>query len=366
MATFIEQPNGKIRARIRKRGGRTASRTFETKTAARAWAAAEEGEIERGTWVNHAVADRHDFRPLMKEYRDEVLAKRRSPAPAISRANRFIEDLGHYRLSAVTAPVVADWRDGRAANGLGPGTILRELGLLGGFFSWVMRTKMIPLPANPVSNIAKPSAPPGRERRLKDQEEDWILYAMKDASHESGGGKRKGNYRRGTRNPVMQKVLLFALEAAMREAELAGLEREFVDLKRRVAHLPGSITKNGEARDVPLSTKAVEILKELGLETDRDGKVFGVTASAISQSMTRTIRRARQLYVQECEKQGVPPVKGFLEDLVFHDMRHESTSRVANKLPNVIELASMTGHKDLRMLKRYYHPKAEDLAKKLG
>jgi integrase len=55
-----------------------------------------------------------------------------------------------------------------------------------------------------------------------------------------------------------------------------------------------------------------------------------------------------------------------IEDLHFHDLRHEATSRLAEKLPNVIELAAVTGHKDLRMLKRYYHPRAEDLARKLG
>ncbi|WP_221227749.1 tyrosine-type recombinase/integrase [Rhodocyclus tenuis] len=50
----------------------------------------------------------------------------------------------------------------------------------------------------------------------------------------------------------------------------------------------------------------------------------------------------------------------------YHDLRHVATSRLAEKLSNVIELASVTGHKDLRMLKRYYHPRAEDLARKLG
>ncbi|MFZ5463765.1 MAG: tyrosine-type recombinase/integrase, partial [Pseudomonadota bacterium] len=55
-----------------------------------------------------------------------------------------------------------------------------------------------------------------------------------------------------------------------------------------------------------------------------------------------------------------------IEDFHFHDLRHKATSRLAEKLPNVIELAAVTGHKDLRMLKRYYHPRAEDLARKLG
>ena len=55
-----------------------------------------------------------------------------------------------------------------------------------------------------------------------------------------------------------------------------------------------------------------------------------------------------------------------LKDLHFHDLRHEAASRLAEKLSNILELSSVTGHKDIRMLKRYYHPRAEELAKKLA
>ena len=54
-----------------------------------------------------------------------------------------------------------------------------------------------------------------------------------------------------------------------------------------------------------------------------------------------------------------------LHNLHFHDLRHTATSRMAHKLPNVIELAAVTGHTSLQMLKRYYHPQAEALALKL-
>ena len=69
---------------------------------------------------------------------------------------------------------------------------------------------------------------------------------------------------------------------------------------------------------------------------------------------------------EDCRAAGKRPVRGFLEDVHFHDTRHEAASRLSEKLSNVLELSAVTGHKDLRMLKRYYHPRAEDLAKKLG
>jgi integrase len=64
-------------------------------------------------------------------------------------------------------------------------------------------------------------------------------------------------------------------------------------------------------------------------------------------------------FVDACKRAGI-------ENLHFHDLRHTATSRLSEKLPNVIELAAVTGHQTLQMLKRYYHPKAEVLALKLG
>ena len=66
----------------------------------------------------------------------------------------------------------------------------------------------------------------------------------------------------------------------------------------------------------------------------------------------------KKVFVRACER-----VK--LENLHFHDLRHEATSRIAELLDNILELSAVTGHKTAQMLKRYYHPQAE-LARKLG
>jgi integrase len=55
-----------------------------------------------------------------------------------------------------------------------------------------------------------------------------------------------------------------------------------------------------------------------------------------------------------------------IDNLRFHDLRHEATSRFFEKGLNVMKVAAITGHKDLRMLQRYTHLRTEDLAKKLG
>jgi len=106
------------------------------------------------------------------------------------------------------------------------------------------------------------------------------------------------------------------------------------------------MTKNGTSRTVPLSIKAVSTLKEL--PRSNDGRVFPLNIAAFAAVFRKAANRAG------------------LNDLHFHDLRHTATSRLADKLPNLLELSAVTGHKSIQMLKRYYHPKAEELAKKLG
>jgi integrase len=75
----------------------------------------------------------------------------------------------------------------------------------------------------------------------------------------------------------------------MRRSELLGLQWSNVDLDRRIAFL--AITKNGESRGVPLSSRAVTTLR--GLPSSTTGQVFGsLTASALKQSFKRAVRRA--------------------------------------------------------------------------
>ena len=92
------------------------------------------------------------------------------------------------------------------------------------------------------------------------------------------------------------------------------------------------------------------------------GEVFeGVTANAVKLAYMRAVKRARGAYV----KAGGDDPR-MLVDLHFHDLRHIAVTRLAEKLPNIVELAAVSGHTDVRMLKRYFHPKAEALALKLG
>lgn len=133
----------------------------------------------------------------------------------------------------------------------------------------------------------------------------------------------------------------FAVETAMRAGEIVGLTEDTVDRETRVATLPR--TKNGTARKVPLSMAALDLLGDL---PKTDGPLFGLT----SQQIDALFRKAR-------DKAGI-------ENLHFHDSRHEAITRLARKL-DVLSLARIVGHKDIKMLMIYYNETAEDLAQRL-
>jgi len=148
----------------------------------------------------------------------------------------------------------------------------------------------------------------------------------------------------GRRNAWLEPVVKLALETAMRRGELLSLRWSNVDLKRRTALL--ETTKNGERRIVPLSSSAVDILNNLPRHIG--GEVFPVSACALAAMFDRAVTRAGLL------------------DFRFHDLRHTAITDLAKKLPNLVELSAVSGHKSLKMLQRYYHPNAEELAQKLG
>ncbi|WP_147653685.1 tyrosine-type recombinase/integrase [Vulcaniibacterium gelatinicum] len=343
MATITQRASGRWQARVRKIGGRAVSRTFARRADAEAWARSVELEVERGSYVDRRAAERITLAELLAAYWRAVSSRHKGAPVERYRLARIAEDLGALRLTALTPATVAEWRDARLRC-VSPGTVARELGILGAVLSWARRERTLPIPENPVSAIRKPSPPRGRERRLEPGEEARLMAALEDRPAPSGGAKRNGRYRVGTRSPWMRPLVQFALETAMRQGEMLALRWADVDLERRIVRLRE--TKNGDARTVPLSSRAVAILR--GLPRTDSEQVFPISGNAVKLAWRRATARAG------------------LEDLHFHDLRHEATSRLAERLPNVVELAAVTGHRDLRMLARYYHPRAEVLAAKLG
>lgn len=356
MASFEQRESGWYQAKVRRKGHPVQSRTFRLKADAEAWARQIENEIDRGVFVSRAEAETTTLYDALGRYDREVSHLKKGHDQEKYRIAAWRESkLAKRSLASLRASDFAEYRDERLAVGASAATIRNDLAVISHLFSTCAKEWGIPV-VNPIANIRLPRANNARNRRLVHDEEVRILAAF-EAAEKTGGGSRT--------NVWMKSAFIAAVETAMRQGELLALRWEHVNLKQRVAHLPE--TKNGDARDVPLSSRAVATLEALPKAIK--GQVFMTTASALDQSWRRCVARARRMYEKELKNAGVPAGQiaddPLLLDLAWHDLRHEGTSRLAEKLA-IHELMKVTGHKDTRMLARYYHPKAEDLAKKLG
>ena len=350
MAHIEKRPAG-YRAQVRKRGMPSISRTFDLKADAEAWAREIERELQRG---NIAAATNEAGRvtvgKIVERYTAAVLPRLRSKGAA-GYVRACDARFGAFFLGSVRSVDVAAWRDDLLKDGLAAQSVIHHLNTLSSIFSYAEKELSIPLPAgNPAKAIRKPAAPKSRDRRLRPGELDALLAAADSTK----------------RTPELRQIIMLAVETSMRQGELLGLEWKRIDLVECTAHLVD--TKNGESRTVALSSTALDALRAMKAQPRRiDGRVFGWAAvDSFEKAWVRCKARALEAYGKACEKAGTKPDPAFLADLRFHDLRHEATSRLFEKGLGIMEVASMTGHKSLAMLKRYTHVEAKKLAAKLG
>lgn len=338
MATFEKRAAG-WRAKIRK-GGISESKTFPTKAQAMAWASDRERELDD---VAAGGAPKKTFREVLERYLSDESPKKRGHRWEAVRINSWMgreDKTGEPSklrvpwldkpLSELDAEALAGWRDSRLKV-VAPGSVLRELNLMGAVLE-TARREWKWIRTNPLRDVRRPSQPEARTRRISEDEIARIGLAL-------GWDDQPVT----TQTQEVAAAFLLAIETAMRQGEILGLSWDSVDLSRRVAHLPK--TKNGSARDVPLSVRAIEILRLTeGRGTDRIFTVSSASADAL-------FRKGK--------------ARAMVEGLHFHDTRREATSRLAKKV-DVLTLARITGHKDIRMLMIYYQTDMADVAQQIG
>lgn len=324
----IRERSGVWQARVRRDGFPAEARSFNTKAEALKWARHMETSMDAGTYRTRSGTDKGLLRDVLQRYADEVSHTKRGHLDEVIRIKALQRaQMAGFALENLTPAVVASFRDERLRK-VKAGAVIRDLSMLSSVINHARREWGVTI-ENPCMLVKKPATPNGRTRVLSTDEEARLFAAVAPVDR---------------RNPEMLPLVQLALHTAMRRGELLALEWRHINLLAQTASLPTS--KNGHPRCVPLSTGAVAVLA--ALPGARDGRVFSINAWAMAAAFKRATVRAQ------------------LPELRFHDLRHTATSRMADKLPNVIELAAVTGHRSLQMLKRYYHPSAETLAKKLG
>lgn len=350
MATIVKTPSGTWKAVVRRNGWPTTSKTFPRKRQAEDWARGVEDEMVKGLFIKRSFAERLTISKALDRYLAEVTTAKR-PTTQVSerrRAETIRAELGAYSLATLSPEVIAQFRDKRLAGDLrkdgsrvprANNTVRLELALLGHLYTVAIKEWGIALHQNPVLNIRRPAPSPGRERRLSADEERRLFEAV--AAHS---------------NPMLHWIVRIALETGMRSSEITTLRRDQVDLARRIVRLVE--TKNTLPRTVPLSRAAADAFRE-ALQNpirpiDTDLIFFGEPGKD----------GHRRPYTFNKAWLDIKASVG-LKDFRFHDLRHEAVSRFVERGLSDQEVAAISGHKSMQMLKRYTHLRAEDLVAKL-
>lgn len=291
----------------------------------------------------------------------EYLRSESVPISEVKLLDNIRSKVGNLKTSDLSYDWADVWtRQLKRQDNLAPSTIRHRHGALARCLDWMCRKHPEILVTNPLRLLKRgfatytaedkkyvlaqggtPKIDVERNRRLEEEEEQRILAILKDL-------------------PEEETFFVLALESAMRMRECYTLDIDQVSLQKRTVHLVR--TKNGDSREVPLSSTAVSLLKnymtqQRPLIRQRGGRLFSFwngDHSVYALDATTSLISVTYAQIFKAAQVG---------DFHFHDLRHEATCRLYQKtsLSDVL-IARITGHRNLRMLQRYASLRGSDLA----
>ena len=340
MASIQKTEYGTYRAVVKSKEFRK-TKSFKTRGEAQKWVTKLKFELDSINMSQNSKVRSLSFLHLFRRWEKEVLPGRRCErwerlivkrvckfpgfkAKLIDNPQRTIRNFRDYRLyNSETNP-----------NGVKGDSVNRELNLISSMITYAMKEWEIGLAVNPVKLIRRP------ERTEKPREERWSdeeIAKIYEVVKFTYGNKptQPGHF--------ICYALSLAVETAMRIGEICRVTKADYNREKKFVHL--AVTKNGDSRNVPLSTKAIEIMDFLtqGLE-DNQLMMRGTNPDKVAANFRKY------------------KIKAGLQEKHFHDSRHEATTRMAGKVKSVLELSRITGHRNLNMLHTYYNPTATELA----
>jgi integrase len=325
----LSQLETSFQLRIRRQGIADQFITFDT------WAEAEQARLHVAANLSvsivrdYAIAAKTTLRQIMQRYLDEVVPSHKGADIEANRLRRMMrdEDFVDKRLAALCTEDLQDFITDRLTE-VAPSTVDRDLDLLSQVIRYADDVWKIAAVESPFKGLRRPKYFNERDRRLSADEEAALLAAA-----------------RQDENPFLEPAMILALETAMRRSELLALTRNDIHVERRFARVRQA--KNGRSRNVPLSSRALQVIH--ALPATGDERLLDLTANALKIGYFRRVL----------------PASG-VEDFHFHDFRHEAISRLAESGKfQLIELQAISGHRDMRMLQRYVHLCCGNLADKV-
>lgn len=329
------------RVDIRLKGFPPQRATFSRLTDARKWEQQTESAIQENRYFKSVEARKHIFGDLVDRYIRDVLPKKTTEFGKSQKTQMrwWKEHLGHHVLADITPSLITECRDRLLSETTNrgvvrsPATVNRYLAALSDAFSVAVR-EWEWLEDSPMRRVKKPQEPRGRARFLSedvvdpqgnkvDGERTRLLKACAESS-----------------NTYLYPVVVLALSTGMRQGEIMGLTWDAVDLHQGRAILHE--TKNGERRVVPLSGKALELLK-----THSKVRRLDTPLLFPGKNLQKPVD-LRAPWLAALKMAGI-------EDFRFHDLRHSAASYLAMNGASMAEIAEVLGHKTLQMVKRYSH-----------
>ena len=333
---IIQKREGKLgaasyRVLIRRVGSPSISKSFKKKSLARAWMAATENALDVGNFREEKTL----FKAMVDRYVKEIGAIK-----PFGRTKSYVIDalraeLGHYKLKELTADVLMDFALRRRLN-CAPSTVKMDMQYIGVIFStaenmWGLKPKFDEYrkAMDNCANLQVIASSDERDRRCSDEEINEILSYV------------------SSELPVSEWVA-FSLATAMRVGEVGALR--WKDLSKDGKSIIIRQRKHPrKKRDevVPLVPLARDIINRQPRSLSKPEFIFPHNA----KSITSAFRKGRE--------------RSTVEDLRYHDLRHEAISRLFELGFDSMVVATFSGHRDINMLRRYTHINANKVLQML-
>lgn len=349
MATITEKKNTKgdkvWQVRIRRRGYPPISRYFDSLQEARTQATLIEASVLKNENINPREATKWTIPEVFKWYRENPNPHRKLETKKhFQRLALLEEEFRSFTVATLTPKILSKWIQKRL-----------EINAIPTVYHYYVALKN-PLIYHSVQhdysqnifNVVKcPTKSGERDRRFSTEENRRLNKSIRARSK--------------IKKKEMMVSVLFALNTSCRIGEMLKLQWREVSLKNKYVEFLAHNTKTQTYRRIPINKTAYKILlwlqKNYNPEKNKEKRVFefwNVNEHHLSRQFQICCERAE------------------INDIRWHDLRHEATSRLYEWVnPKTgatltdMEIASITGHKSLSMLKKYSHLRPSTILPKM-
>jgi integrase len=339
----IQKRGSTYRARVIRRGYPTQSKTFNTRLEAVKWARNIESKIDEGHFESNSMRSKRmldqsmPFSDAVNRYIETHSIHKKNYRSETGIFKTLIKRWEDKTVFEVNKHAVTLLRDDLVKLGRSGDTINHYFNAISKLYQMLADELSVDI-ANPIKAIKRMPSNPGRNVRLTGEAEALFISCCQQ-----------------TKPNDLADLVQFAIETGMRRGELLGIRWSDIDLEHRRIYL--HTTKNGESRQVPLTIKAIQIIKNIRQREPQSETLFTCSTPALRKGFHKARQMAKDLWI------GIG--KNPFSDWKFHDTRHEALSRLSDAGLNAIELAHISGHKTMACLRRYTHPSHEAIFIKL-